>query len=167
MILQKNLKAGTLLYALLMLGIFALLLQFYIQSQLAAGHAWQAKKLETQAYFMAQMTKEDYLEKASEVRSSKSDKQGPDKNDEKESSELSKEVTKEEQPSDVERKESQKVVSSDDKIVEKLIEVPTSGRIIFTAGQVIYETDGQFLKVQVQLNTGQTYNYKFPTPSNS
>ena len=61
MIFRKNLRAGTLLYALLMLGIFSLLVQFYLQSQLAAGHAWQAKKLEGQAYFMAQMARDEYL----------------------------------------------------------------------------------------------------------
>lgn len=61
MIFRKTFKAGTLLYALLMLGVFAMLLQFYIQSQLAAGHASQARRAETQAYFMAQMTQEEFV----------------------------------------------------------------------------------------------------------
>ena len=84
MIFRKNLRAGTLLYALLMLGIFSLLVQFYLQSQLAAGHAWQAKKLEGQAYFMAQMARDEYLkvwEEGKEENPSSENKEAKDEED--------------------------------------------------------------------------------------
>ena len=61
MIFQKNVKAGTLLYALLMMGIFSLLLQFYLQSQVAIAHGTAARKEESQAYLMAVLTRDEVL----------------------------------------------------------------------------------------------------------
>lgn len=78
MIFRKNLKAGTLLYALLMLGIFALLLQFYIQSQLATGRISQVSQKESQAYFMAQMTKEEAVMIVSQSVEKKEESNLPD-----------------------------------------------------------------------------------------
>ena len=137
MIFRKNLKAGTLLYALLMLGIFSLLVQFYLQSQLAAGHAWQAKKLEGQAYFMAQMVRDDYLEAWEEG--------------------------KEENPSP-ENKEA-KGEEDHTKAAEPKLQPPTSGQVSFTAGQATYTKQDSQLQVQVQLDSGQAYTYQFPIPS--
>ncbi|TCD45514.1 hypothetical protein D3X11_06970 [Streptococcus sp. X16XC17] len=59
MILQKRLKAGILLYALLMLSIFTLFLQFYLQTQIARAHNSRALKESSQAYVMALWTVED------------------------------------------------------------------------------------------------------------
>lgn len=59
MIFQKKVRAGTLLYALLMLGIFSLLLQFYLQSQIAIAHGTVARKEEGQAYLMAVLTRDE------------------------------------------------------------------------------------------------------------
>lgn len=61
MIFQKKVRAGTLLYALLMLGIFSLLLQFYLQSQIAIAHGTVARKEEGQAYLMAVLTRDEVL----------------------------------------------------------------------------------------------------------
>ena len=137
MIFRKNLRAGTLIYALLMLGIFALLVQFYLQSQLAAGHAWQAKKLEGEAYFMAQMVRDDYLKVWEE---------GQEKNPSPENKE-----TKDEE--------------DQTKAIEPKVQVPTSGQVSFTAGQATYTKLDSHLQVQVQLDSGQAYTYQFPTPS--
>ena len=137
MIFRKTLRAGTLLYALLMLGIFALLVQFYLQSQLAAGHAWQAKKLEGEAYFMAQMVRDDYLKVWEE---------GQEKNPSPENKE-----TKDEE--------------DQTKAIEPKVQVPTSGQVSFTAGQATYTKLDSHLQVQVQLDSGQAYTYQFPTPS--
>ena len=137
MIFRKNLRAGTLLYALLMLGIFALLVQFYLQSQLAAGHAWQAKKLEGEAYFMAQMVRDDYLKVWEE---------GQEKNPSPENKE-----TKDEE--------------DQTKAIEPKVQVPTSGQVSFTAGQATYTKQDSHLQVQVHLGSGQTYTYQFPIPS--
>ena len=137
MIFRKNLRAGTLLYALLILGIFSLLVQFYLQSQLAAGHAWQAKKLEGQAYFMAQMARDEYLKAWEEG--------------------------KEENPSP-ENKEA-KGEEDQTKAAEPKVQAPTSGQVSFTAGQATYTKQDSQLQVQVQLDSGQAYTYQFPIPS--
>ena len=137
MIFRKNLKAGTLLYALLMLGIFALLVQFYLQSQLGAGHAWQAKKLEGQAYFMAQMARDEYLKVWEEGQ-------------EKSPSPENKEARDEE---------------GQTKATEPKVQVPTSGQVSFTAGQATYTKLDSHLQVQVQLDSGQAYTYQFPISS--
>ena len=137
MIFRKNLKAGTLLYALLMLGIFSLLVQFYLQSQLAAGHALQAKKLEVQAYFMAQMARDEYLNVWEEG--------------------------KEENPSP-ENKEA-RGEEDQTKAAEPKVQAPTSGQVSFTAGQATYTKQDSQLQVQVQLDSGQAYTYQFPIPS--
>lgn len=61
MILRKKVKAGTLLYALLILGIFSLLLQFYLQSQLSSAYGAVARKEESQAYLIAVLTQDQVL----------------------------------------------------------------------------------------------------------
>ena len=137
MIFRKTLRAGTLLYALLMLGIFALLVQFYLQSQLAAGHAWQAKKLEGEAYFMAQMVRDEYLKVWEEGQ---------------------------EKVPDPENKEA-KGEEDQTKATEPKEQVPTSGQVSFTAGQATYTKQDSQLQVQVQLDSGQAYTYQFPIPS--
>ena len=137
MIFRKNLRAGTLLYALLMLGIFSLLVQFYLQSQLAAGRAWQAKKLEGQAYFMAQMARDEYLkvwEEGKEENPSSENKEAKDEEDQT-------------------------------KATEPKVPAPTSGQVSFTAGQATYTKLDSQLQVQVQLDSGQAYTYQFPIPS--
>lgn len=137
MIFRKNVRAGTLLYALLMMGIFALLLQFYIQSQLAAGYAWQAKKLEGQAYFMAQIVRNDYLktrEDGQENSPSAKNKEGKEEEDQ----------TKTAEPKE---------------------QAPISGQATFTVGQADYEIKDQHLLVHIQLKSGQTYVYQFSIPS--
>ena len=137
MIFRKNLRAGTLLYALLMLGIFSLLVQFYLQSQLAAGHAWQAKKLEGQAYFMAQMVRDEYLKAWVEGQKTSP---SPD----------NKEARGEE---------------GQTKAAESKVQAPTSGQVSFTAGQATYTKQDSQIQVQVQLDSGQAYTYQFPIPS--
>ena len=137
MIFRKNLRAGTLLYALLMLGIFALLVQFYLQSQLAAGHAWQAKKLEGQAYFMAQMARDEYLKAWEEGKEENPSSENKDAKDEE----------------------------GQTKAAEPKAPAPTSGQVSFTAGQATYTKQDSQLQVQVQLDSGQAYTYQFPIPS--
>ncbi len=55
MLLKKKVKAGILLYALLMLAVFSLLLQFYLYRQEAESRLVQVARQETTAYIMAQM----------------------------------------------------------------------------------------------------------------
>lgn len=58
MLLTKKVRAGVLLYALLMSAIFALLLQFYLGRVLATQRQSQVQLLSSQAQLMAQMTRE-------------------------------------------------------------------------------------------------------------
>lgn len=53
---QKKVKAGVLLYALLMAAVFSLILQFYIHRQISNHHIYQASKASTQAYAMVLLT---------------------------------------------------------------------------------------------------------------
>lgn len=56
MFLNKQVKAGVLLYALLMFALFSLVLQFYLHRQVAENQLSMVSKQETTAYLMAQMT---------------------------------------------------------------------------------------------------------------
>ncbi|MCO4481018.1 Late competence protein ComGG [Streptococcus infantarius subsp. infantarius] len=56
-LLRRQVKAGILLYALLMAAIFALLLQFYLGRVVASERQHQAQIKSAQAYLMAEMSK--------------------------------------------------------------------------------------------------------------
>lgn len=58
MILQKRLRAGVLIYALLMAAIFILLLQFYLDRVVANQRQNKALEQNSQAYLIAQLVKE-------------------------------------------------------------------------------------------------------------
>lgn len=58
MLLTKKVKAGVLLYALLMASIFTLLLQFYLHRVVAAERQLQAQTLQSKAMLMAELTKD-------------------------------------------------------------------------------------------------------------
>ena len=63
MLLRKRVKGGVLLYALLMLAIFSLLLQFYLNRQAAHQTNLLAQREASQAFIMAQLVKEEALDK--------------------------------------------------------------------------------------------------------
>ncbi|MGT2743550.1 competence type IV pilus minor pilin ComGG [Streptococcus plurextorum] len=56
MLLNKKVKAGILLYALLMSAIFVLFLQFYLGRVLAVERQHQAQSASSVAYLVAQVT---------------------------------------------------------------------------------------------------------------
>ncbi|KXT75389.1 competence type IV pilus minor pilin ComGG [Streptococcus sp. DD12] len=58
MIFKKQVRAGVLLYALLMAAVFSLLLQFYLQEVLADGREQEAMTQTAKAQLMAEMTRE-------------------------------------------------------------------------------------------------------------
>ncbi len=58
MIFNRQVRAGVLLYALLMAAVFSLLLQFYLQEVLANGHEQEAMVQTAKAQLMAEMTRE-------------------------------------------------------------------------------------------------------------
>lgn len=58
---QKTVKAGVLLYALLMAAVFSLLLQFYVHRHLANHQLHQASLHATLADAMAELTRQEAL----------------------------------------------------------------------------------------------------------
>ena len=56
--LMKKVKAGVLLYALLMAAIFSLLLQFYLSRVIATQRQNQFQLAASQAYLMAELTQD-------------------------------------------------------------------------------------------------------------
>lgn len=56
MLFKKKVKAGILIYALLISTIFAMLLQFYLGRVVASQRQHQAQISQSQSYLMAQMT---------------------------------------------------------------------------------------------------------------
>lgn len=68
MLLKKKVKGGVLLYALLMLAIFSLLLQFYLNRQAAHHTNLLAQREASQAFIMAQLVREEVLEKQAVAR---------------------------------------------------------------------------------------------------
>lgn len=57
MILKRQIKAGVLLYALLMSAVLSLLFQFYTHRLKAAYHLQKTQLLSSQSYFLAELTK--------------------------------------------------------------------------------------------------------------
>ncbi|MEX2784795.1 competence type IV pilus minor pilin ComGG [Streptococcus sp. H49] len=58
MLLRMKVKAGILLYALLMSAVFTLLLQFYLNRMVAAERQHQAQITASQAFLMAEVTRD-------------------------------------------------------------------------------------------------------------
>lgn len=57
-LLKRQVKAGILIYALLMAAIFALLLQFYLGRVVAMERQHQVQLSASQAYLMAELTRD-------------------------------------------------------------------------------------------------------------
>ncbi|WP_202922613.1 competence type IV pilus minor pilin ComGG [Streptococcus sp. S784/96/1] len=68
MLLKKKVKAGVLLYALLMSAIFALLLQFYLGRVQAAERQNHVQLLASKAYLIAQITLDEATEKSGRLQ---------------------------------------------------------------------------------------------------
>lgn len=60
-------KAGILLYALFMAAVFSLLLQFYLNRQVANQRLFQANQERTEAYALAVLTKETATEESGQL----------------------------------------------------------------------------------------------------
>lgn len=142
MIFQKRLKAGILLYALLMLSVFTLILQFYLQSHMAQAHNSRALKESSQAYIMALWTVQDLpIPSMKEI-----------------DTELVDPVTstKKSSASDAPTKEQENPAAKRPAI---------SGSQTFTDGRVSYQEKGEQLLVKVALNSGKNYQYSFAISS--
>lgn len=137
------------MYALLILGIFALLLNFYLSRTVARGRQLVAIREATQAQMMAELTQTAYL---SEYKSGDNVHKPVEKLDKKEvttkpfSPDLDKTIHKK-----------QKNVDNSEETVDK--PVKTYG---FTQGQAQVQQRGSRLWVKVKMTqTGRLYSFQY------
>ncbi|HFU3729141.1 TPA: competence type IV pilus minor pilin ComGG [Streptococcus suis] len=143
MLLKKKVKAGILLYALLMLAVFSLLLQFYLHRQEVENRLVQVARQETTAYIMAQMVL-DQVEEDLQERQAVAEKE-----------------EKEEQPTRKNPETNEKTVQTISKKKEESKLIETDGSMLFREGQTSYYVQNQQLSVLVILRDGREYRYQF------
>ncbi|HEL1961314.1 competence type IV pilus minor pilin ComGG [Streptococcus suis] len=163
MLLKKKVKAGILLYALLMLAVFSLLLQFYLHRQEAESRLVQVARQEATAYIMAQMVLDQVegdlqerqavaKEVASQTDEMKEDAMAASQTvDEKEK--------KEEQPTRESQETAEKTAQTSS---EKSKPIEGKGTVTFQEGQARYQLKGDQLLVTVELTSDGLYTYQFP-----
>lgn len=166
MLLKKKVKAGILLYALLMLAVFSLLLQFYLHRQEAESQIAQVAKQEATAYIMAQMVLDQVegdlqerqavaKEVASQTDQMKEDAMAASQTvDEKEK--------KEEQPTRESQETAEKPAQTSSKKKEESKPIETEGSVLFREGQASYHIKNRTVSVNVNLRNGGEYHYQFP-----
>ncbi|HFU4464310.1 TPA: competence type IV pilus minor pilin ComGG [Streptococcus suis] len=166
MLLKKKVKAGILLYALLMLAVFSLLLQFYLHRQEAESRLVQVAKQEATAYIMAQMVLDkvegDLQERqavAEKVASQTEDKKG----DEVVASETVVEgEVKEAQSTRKNQEPAEKTAQTSSKKKEESAPIEAEGSVLFREGQASYHIKNRTVSVNVNLRNGGKYYYQFP-----
>ncbi|HFI0213846.1 TPA: competence type IV pilus minor pilin ComGG [Streptococcus suis] len=145
MLLKKRVKAGILLYALLMLAFFSLLLQFYLHRQEAESRLVQVARQETTAYIMAQMVL-DRVEENLQERQAVAEKVASQTVDEK--------LKKEDQPTRENQETDEKPAQTSSQKKE--------GSVLFREGQASYHIKNRTVSVNVNLRNGGKYHYQFP-----
>ena len=163
MFLKKRIKAGVLLYALLMLAVFSLILQFYLNRQFVESQLVQVTKQEATAYMMAQMVSEQVkTEHQQEIQLKKvsQDQEIAQQTRLEEGSSKTDSPNLGEKQADAE--EATKALptqkSSKKSVVKK-------GQISFQQGQSDYSIKNNQLSVVVTLNGGKQFIYHFPISS--
>ncbi|HHW4950350.1 TPA: competence type IV pilus minor pilin ComGG [Streptococcus suis] len=163
MLLKKKVKAGILLYALLMLAVFSLLLQFYLHRQEAESRLVQVARQETTAYIMAQMVLEQ-VEGDLQERVAIANKEAEMKEDKETASETAniKEEGEVQETTSTKPEPTTKSVdtSSTQNVESKPIE--DKGAVTFQEGQARYQLKGEQLLVTVELTSDGLYTYQFP-----
>lgn len=166
MLLKKKVKAGILLYALLMLAVFSLLLQFYLHRQEAESQIAQLAKQEATAYIMAQMVL-DQVEEDLQEREAIAKKVASQTEQQKEVEAAASETVNIKEEGEVQETTSSKPepatksvdTSSTQNVESKPIE--GKGTVTFQEGQASYHVKNQQLSVLVLLRNGEQYNYQF------
>ncbi|MFM0775360.1 competence type IV pilus minor pilin ComGG [Streptococcus suis] len=163
MLLKKKVKAGILLYALLMLAVFSLLLQFYLNRQEAESQIAQVAKQEATAYIMAQMVLEQVEEDLQE-RVAIANKEARQTDEMKEdamaaSQTVDEKEKKEEQPTRESQETAEKTAQTSS---EKSKPIEGKGTVTFQEGQARYQLKGDQLLVTVELTSDGLYTYQFP-----
>lgn len=167
MLLKKKVKAGILLYALLMLAVFSLLLQFYLHRQEAESQLAQVAKQETTAYIMAQMVL-DQVEGDLQERQAVAKEVASQTEQQKEVEAAASETANIKEEGEVQETTSTKPepatkfvdTSSAQNMESKPIE--DKGTVIFQEGQANYHVKDKQVRIIVALGNGGTYHYQFP-----
>ncbi|HEL1982305.1 competence type IV pilus minor pilin ComGG [Streptococcus suis] len=162
MLLKKKVKAGILLYALLMLAVFSLLLQFYLHRQEAESRLVQVARQETTAYIMAQMVLDKVEEELQDAK-----KVASQTEQQEEVEAATSETANNKEEGEVQETTSTKPepatksvdTSSTQNVESKPIE--GKGTVAFQQGQASYHVKNQQLSVLVVLRDGREYRYQF------
>ncbi|MCK4025152.1 competence type IV pilus minor pilin ComGG [Streptococcus iners] len=163
MLLKKKVKAGILLYALLMLAVFSLLLQFYLHRQEAESQIAQLAKQESTAYIMAQMVL-DQVEEDLQEREAIAKKVASQTDEMKEdamaaSQTVDEKEKKEEQPTRESQETAEKPAQTSS---EQSKPIEDKGTVTFQEGQASYHVKNQQVTIIVALGRGGMYRYQFP-----
>ncbi|HEM4293630.1 TPA: competence protein ComGG [Streptococcus suis] len=167
MLLKKKVKAGILLYALLMLAVFSLLLQFYLHRQEAESRLVQVARQETTAYIMAQMVLDKVGEELQErvaiakKVASQTDEMKEDKETASETANIKEEGEVQETISTKQESTAKTVDTSSTQNVESK-PIEDKGAVTFQEGQARYQLKGDQLLVTVELTSDGLYTYQFP-----
>lgn len=170
MIQRIYVRAGIMLYALLMMSIFSLFLQFYLNRQVSLARINQSSDKALTAYLMADWTRDKFVEEARRTESkqerlSSSDgkesqgseeelhQEGTDKKDEEADSRTREESGSGEDSEDV------KGISKDERVI--LTEQNSTGSLAFKQGKTAYHYEAGYLKINVQLKEGKEFNFLF------
>lgn len=163
MLLKKKVKAGILLYALLMLAVFSLLLQFYLHRQEAESRLVQVARQETTAYIMAQMVLnqvEGDLQERQAVAKEVASQTDQMKEDAMAASQtVDEKEKKEEQPTRESQETAEKPAQTSS---EQSKPIEDKGTVIFQEGQANYHVKDKQVRIIVALGNGGTYHYQFP-----
>ncbi|CYY07973.1 competence type IV pilus minor pilin ComGG [Streptococcus suis] len=162
MLLKKKVKAGILLYALLMLAVFSLLLQFYLHRQEAESRLVQVARQETTAYIMAQMVLEQVEEDLQERQAiAKKVASQTEQQKEVETANIKEEGEVQETTSTKPEPTTKSVDTSSTQNVESK-PIEDKGAVTFQEGQARYQLKGDQLLVTVELTSDGLYTYQFP-----
>lgn len=167
MLLKKRVRAGILLYALLMLAVFSLLLQFYLHRQEAESRLVQVARQETTAYIMAQMVLDQVEEDLQECQAVAKEEASQTVNEKKEDAIVASETVaekevKEEQPTRKNQETNEKTVQTISKKKEEIKPIETEGSALFREGQASYHIKNRTVSVNVNIRNGGEYHYQFP-----
>lgn len=156
--LKKKSRAGILLYALLMLAVFSLLLQFYLQSQLSENQIVLANQEGTEAYLMAELTMDTIRE---ERKVSKERNRSEEENAEV----LERKETSTESTVEQDNLLSEESPSKEESPPQTRDESPLQGQIRFLKGESHYHIEQELVLVTVVTEKGREFSYSFSLSS--
>ncbi|MBF0818345.1 competence type IV pilus minor pilin ComGG [Streptococcus acidominimus] len=139
-VLKKKCRAGVMLYAVLMVTIFSLVLQFYLHAQLSEARLASANDESTEAYVMAEWTADFVRE---EIKARRQTTAIPPSS------------------SELERGLGMKGTEPQKETGDRKLQ----GSLRFSKGQAHYQSENNRLLVTVTMTAGHDFFYTFPLSS--